>query len=142
MTSTVAEKIRCERECARLCKDFIYTIDRRQYDAFLTLFAPDPVLERVGHIFSGMDGLRTFCAGRASNRYVRHTCSNIRIDMTGPQAATGTSCATMFQATAEPDAALPLTSSMLIFAEYDDQYVLIDTGWKIKSRKITVVFQP
>ena len=139
---TTAEQLRCERECARLCKDFIYTIDRRQYDAFLGLFAPDPVLDRAGQVFSGMDGLRAFCAGRASNRYVRHTCSNIRIDMTGPTTATGTSCATMFQATAEPDAALPLPTSMLIFAEYEDTYALTDAGWKIKSRKIVIVFQP
>lgn len=119
---TTEEQLRCERECTRLCKDFIYTIDRRQYDAFPTLFASDPVLDRAGQVFSGMDALRAFCAGRDANRYVRHTCSNIGIDMTGPTSAKGTSCATVFQATAEPDAKLPLPTSMLVFAEYEDEY--------------------
>ena len=134
--------MRCERECTRLCNDFIYAIDRRQHDAFMGLFAPDPVLDRAGQIFSGVDGLEVFWTGRPVNRYVRHTCSNIRIDMTGPRTAKGTSCATMFQAAAEPDAKLPLPTSMLLFAEYEDEYALTDAGWKVKSRKIAIVFQP
>lgn len=74
--------------------------------------------------------------------YVRRTSSNIRIDMTGPRTAKGTSVATMFRATAQPDAPLPLPTSMQVFAEYEDEFALTDTGWKISRRKITVVFQP
>lgn len=134
--------LRCERECTRLCQDFIYTIDRRQYDAFLALFGPDPLLDRAGKVFTGIDGLRTFCEGRPRDRYVRHTCSNIRIDMTSPTTATGTSAVTMFGAIAEPDAALPLPSTLQVFAEYEDAYLLTAAGWKIKSRRIRIVFQP
>ena len=139
---TTEEKLRCERECTRLCNDFIFNIDRRNYDELLELFAPDPVLDRTGTVYKGLDGLRTFLAGRPDDMYVRHTSSNIRIDMTGPRTARGTSCATMFRATAQPDAALPLPTSMLVFAEYEDDYALSDSGWKISRRKITVVFQP
>ena len=136
------ELIRCERECTRLCNDFIYNIDRRNYDALLALFAPDPVLDRTGTIYKGMDGMRTFLASRPNDMYVRHTSTNIRIDMTGPRTAKGTSCVTMFRATAKPNADLPLPTSMLVFAEYDDEYVLTDVGWKISRRKVTVVFKP
>ena len=136
------ELLRCERECTRLCQDFIYTIDRRQYEPFMALFAPEPTLDRAGQVFRGMDGLKQFCEGRAHDRYVRHATGNIRIDMTGAATARGTSSVTMFGATAEPDAALPLPSSLLIFAEYDDDYVLTGAGWKIKNRRITIVFAP
>ncbi len=136
------ELLRCERECTRLCQDFIYHIDRREYEPFLALFAPEPVLDRAGQVFKGLDGLKQFCEGRALDRYVRHLMGNIRIDMTGPTTAKGTSSVTMFGAKALPDAALPLPSSLQVFAEYDDAYVLTDGGWKMKSRKITIVFTP
>ena len=108
----------------------------------MALFAPEPTLDRAGQVFRGMDGLKQFCEGRAHDRYVRHATGNIRIDMTGAATARGTSSVTMFGATAEPDAALPLPSSLLIFAEYDDDYVLTGAGWKIKNRRITIVFAP
>ena len=139
---TPVEKMLAESECTRLCNDFIYHIDRRQYEPFLALFAPDPTLDRAGQVFKGMDGLKQFCEGRALDRYVRPATSNIRIDMTGPATARGSSSVMMFGAKAEPDAALPLPSSLLIFAEYEDDYVLTGAGWKIKNRKITIVFAP
>jgi hypothetical protein len=139
---TTEELLRCERECTRLCHDFIYNIDRRNYDALIELFGPDPVLDRTGTVYKGRDGVRAFLAGRPGDMYVRHTSSNIRVDMVGPRAARGTSCATMFRATAEPDAALPLPTSMLVFAEYEDDYVLTEMGWKISQRKIKIIFQP
>lgn len=138
---TFEEQTRCVLECTRLCEDFAYTIDRRQYEKFLQLFTPDPVLDRAGRIFSGVEGLRLFCAGRDVNRYVRHICSNIRIDPTGSATATGTSCATMYHAAALPDAELPLPTAIPLVAEYEDDYTLTEAGWKIKSRKVTIVFQ-
>jgi hypothetical protein len=141
-TMTLEEKVRCERECSRLCQDFVYSIDHRHYEDFLQLFGPDPWLDRAGQRFQGLDGLRAFCGGRASNRYVRHICSNIRIDPIDRNTAKGTSCATMYHGTAEPDTKLPLPTSMPLIAEYVDAYVLTDTGWRIQSRKVIIVFQP
>ena len=101
------------------------------------------VLDRAGAVFNGHDGLRQFCEARPIDRYVRHACSNIRVDMTGPTTATGTSCVTMFQALAQPDAALPLKpAAMPLFAEYVDDYVLTPSGWKFMQRKIIPVFVP
>ena len=137
------EQSRCERECARLCNDFIYHIDRRQYKQFINLFATDGLLDRFGVFFEGHGGLQKFCNARAKDAYVRHTCNNIRVDMTGSNSATGTSCATMYQALAEPGAVLPLVPTALpLFAEYTDGYVLTADGWKFSSRKICLVFLP
>ena len=136
------DQIRCERECARLCNDFMWTVDTGDYDGCVALFAPDGALERAGQVSRGHAGVRQFLNARPANRVTRHTCSNIRIDMTGPETATGTSCATMFHAQAERDAPLPLTASTPLFAEYVDAYVLTEAGWKIKHRKIVIVFRP
>lgn len=139
---TPEERIQCILACTRLCEDFAYTIDRRQYDAFLALFAPDPVLDRMGEQYRGHEGLRRFCAARPLDRHVRHLCSNIRIDPTGPGTASGTSAATMYQALAAPDADFPFATPVPLIAEYQDTYLLTDQGWKIKSRKVGIAFLP
>ena len=139
---TLEEQLRCERECARLCNNFVWTVDTWDYDGCVALFAVDGAIERGGQVSRGHAGVRAFLDARPGNRVTRHTCSNIRINMQGPATATGTSCATMFHAPAERDAPLPLKGSTPLFAEYFDEYVLTAGGWKISHRKIVVVFQP
>ena len=139
---TLDDQLRCERECTRLCNDFVWTVDHWDYDGCVALFAPDGAIERAGQVSRGHAGVRTFLDARPSNRITRHTCSNVRIDLTGTSTATGTSCATMFHAQATRDALLPLQCSIPLLAEYFDDYVLTASGWKISYRKIVVVFQP
>ena len=139
---TLEEQLRCERECVRLCNDFVWTVDTWDYDGCVALFAVDGAIERGGQVSSGHAGVRAFLDARPGNRVTRHTCSNIRINLTSPTAATGTSCTTMFHAPAERDTPLPLQGSTPLFAEYFDDYVLTAGGWKISHRKIVVVFQP
>lgn len=139
---TLEDQLRCERECARLCNDFVWTVDTGDYDGCVALFAVDGALERAGQVSRGHAGVRAFLDARPANRVTRHTCSNIRIDMTGPATATGTSCAVMFHAPAARDTPLPLKGTTPLFAEYADDYVLTAGGWKIRHRKIVVVFQP
>ena len=139
---TLEEQLRCERECARLCNDFIWTVDTGDYGGCVALFADHGAIERAGQVHRGHAGVRAFLDARPEGRVTRHTCSNIRIDMTSATAASGTSCATMFQAQAMRDAPLPLKGSTPLFAEYFDDYVLTPQGWKISHRRIVVVFQP
>ena len=138
---TLEEQLRCERECARLCNNFVWTVDTWDYDGCVALFAVDGAIERAGQVSRGHAGVRAFLDARPGNRVTRHTCSNIRINMQGSAKATGTNCATMFHAPAERDARLPLKGSTTLFAEYFDDYVLTAGSWKIGHRKIVVVFQ-
>ena len=139
---TADERLRCEQECTRLCHDFVWSVDRGDYDAFVALFAADGVFDRAGTPSRGHAAIRAFLDARPTDRVTRHTCSNVRIDMTGPGAARGSCMALMYQATAQQPAQLPLPVSQPIVVDYDDEYVLTPAGWKFKHRRTTVVFQP
>ena len=135
------DQLRCERECTRLCNDFVWSVDMGHYDAFVALFADDGVFDRAGQLSRGHAAIRAFLDARPAGRVTRHTCSNVRVDMTGPTTATGTCSALMFQAPTAKDAALPLPVSAPAVVDYVDDYVLTDAGWKIKYRKTVIVFQ-
>ena len=138
---------RCERECTRLSTDFAWTVDAYAYDAFVALFAPDGVFERAGQPSRGHEAIRQFLNSRPAGRVTRHLCSNIRVDMTGPDSATGGCSALMYHAAVETavsaatDAQLPLPVTAPVVVDYTDDYVLTSGGWKFKYRRTTVVFQ-
>lgn len=142
MTMSLEEQLRCERDCARLCHDFCRTVDRREYDAFVALFAADGVFERAGQLSQGRDAIRRFLDARPADRVTRHVCGNVRIDMTGPDTATGSCSALMFQATAPEGTQPPLAASHPVVVDYADDYVRTAAGWKFRHRRTTVVFQP
>lgn len=129
----------CERQCVRLCHDFVWLVDACQYDGFVALFAVDGAFERAGQISRGHEAIRQFLAARPAGRVTRHVCTNIRIDMITPDAAKGTCTALMFQAPAGQQTPLPVSTPVVV--DYDDLYQLTDSGWKFKHRKIQVIFQ-
>ena len=136
------DQLRCERECTRLCHDFAWTVDTLDYDGFVALFAAGGVFERAGQQSRGPEAIRQFLDARPANRLTRHLCTNVRIDMTGPETATGTCLALMYHAPAANAAPLPMPASTPLVAEYVDDYVLTAAGWKFGHRRTTVVFQP
>lgn len=136
------DRLRCERECTRLCHDFAAAVDGREYAAFVDLFVADGIFERAGVASCGHEAIRSFLGTRAADRVTRHACSNIRIDMTGPDTATGASLALMYQATAAAPGQSPLPVSAPIVVDYADDYVLTGGSWKFERRKATIIFQP
>lgn len=136
------DQLRCERDCARLCHDFAWTVDKLDYGGFVALFAADGVFERAGQQNRGHEAIRQFLDARPAGRVTRHLCTNIRIDMTGLNTATGSCSALMYHAPAGNDAQLPLPVSAPLVVDYIDDYVLTAAGWKIKHRRTTIVFPP
>lgn len=139
---SVEDLHRCERECTRLCHDFAAAVDSRQYGMFADLFAPDGVFDRAGQVSYGQAEILQFLNARPADKVTRHACTNIRIDMTGPQAATGHSYVLVFQGQALGDAQQPLPTTAPMVVEYQDTYVLMAEGWKFKHRVVKIVFQP
>ena len=136
------DQLRCERDCTRLCHDFAWTVDKLDYDAFVALFAADGVFERATQQSRGHQAIRQFLDARPTGRVTRHLCTNTRIDMTGPDTATGSCSALMYHAPAGKDAQLPLPVSAPVVVDYLDDYVLTAAGWRILHRRTTIVFQP
>ena len=139
---TADNQLRCERECTRLCNDFAWTVDNGDYNGFVALFAIDGIFERAGQVSRGHEAIHKFLDARPAGRVTRHACSNIRIDMTGSDTATGSCMALMFQAPAGQGEPGPLTCAGAVVAEYMDDYILTAAGWKFKHRRATIVFQP
>ncbi|MES2413439.1 MAG: nuclear transport factor 2 family protein [Pseudomonadota bacterium] len=139
---TLEEEIRCERECTRLSNDFAFAVDRGHFDDFIALFAPDGALERRGEVLRGPQALRGFLEAMPKNRTMRHICTNIRIDMTSPTSAKGTSSTLMMHVMADAGTPLPMKAATPLCAEYEDEYVLTGSGWKFKYRNTIIVFQP
>jgi hypothetical protein len=136
------ETLHCERACTRLCHDFAAFVDSLQYDAFTSLFAIDGTFDRAGQRYEGRQAIREFLDMRSANRLTRHLCMNIRIDKTASGQASGTSVALMFQGTAGSETARSLATSTPVVVDYIDAYTLTPDGWKFKSRKAVIVFEP
>jgi uncharacterized protein (TIGR02246 family) len=139
MTEDEENRLRCERECTRLCHDFAWTVDHGDYDAFVDLFAPDGVFERAGHRSEGHGAIRAFLDARPAGRTTRHVCSNIRADLTGADTARG-HCIALMYAGAGTDVPLQVSAPMLV--DYADEFVLTARGWKFLHRRTDVIFQP
>lgn len=136
------QRMRCEHECARLSQDFAWTVDRGHHDAFIALFAPEGALERAGEVLRGPAALRRFLEAMPINRTMRHLCSNIRIDMIDERSAKGTSAVMMVHALVARDTPLPLPAAVPLVAEYEDEYVLTNDGWRFQYRNTVIVFKP
>lgn len=139
---TTEDLLQCERACTRLCNDFAWTVDHGRHADFVALFAPDGVFVRAGQAYRGHTALRAFLEARPAGRVTRHACSNIRIDMTGPDSATGTCCAIMFHAPAGEDPAAALPAAWPLVVDYLDTFVRTAAGWRFSERQAVVVFQP
>jgi uncharacterized protein (TIGR02246 family) len=142
-----SDKRDCELACARLCIDFAWAVDTLHYDAFVDLFIPDGVFERPGLVCQGHAEIRRFLDSRPT-KVTRHLCSNIRIEMSGPDAATGSCHATMYQAQEAPeapqaqDAGKPPRYAPPLVVEWTDDFVRTPHGWKFKQRRTAVILQP
>jgi len=136
------ERLSCERDCNRLCIDFAWAVDSRRYDAFVALFVADGVFERPGLVCHGHAEIRRFLDARPPDRTTRHLCTNVRIDMTGPDSATGQCHALMFQSQEGQGGDGPLRYAPPVLVDYHDDFVRTPHGWRFKERKTTLIFLP
>jgi hypothetical protein len=148
MTMNFEEKLLCERDCSRLCQDFAWTVDHLDYPAFVALFAADGVFEREGQRSAGHEAILAFLNARPTGRVTRHLISNVRIDMTGPNTATGHCSAMMYAASGSEgsegsnssDTPLPVSPPLVV--DYADDFVRTADGWRFQHRRTRIVFQP
>jgi ketosteroid isomerase-like protein len=129
----------CRQTCERLSIAFANAIDRRDYPALLDLFADAAVVDRMGTIIRGRSALSAWLESRPADIVTRHVCSNIEIVQRGPETAEGLTYFTFYKAGAAAD--ICEVDGPELVGEYHDAFVLTEQGWKIQSRKITVIFK-
>ncbi len=137
MTSHL-EQGEIEARCTRLCTDFAWFVDHRDYAAVVDLFAEQGTFERGGEVLRGRDAILRAMHARPVEIDTRHVCTNIRIDTVSPQEATGVAYLLLFRGPAAQPAGA--ASQPALVAEFHDRYRATPQGWKIVSRIAKAVF--
>jgi len=133
-------RLHCARACERLCLDFAYTVDQRDYAACINLFAEDGLLEHVTGPLKGRAAILAMLEARPLDVVTRHTCTNIVVEPISDTEAQGRSYVTLYKGTATAGFNGPVTADRPLVAQYTDRYALIEGHWKIQHRKTTLVF--
>lgn len=135
------DQLLSQAACARLCTDFANFVDSREYDRFVELFTEDAVFDRMGVIAEGRQAIRAFLDARPAGLVTRHVCTNIAVDIASDNTATGISYAIFFNASVEANAQPPFQSAGLALAEYHDVYTKTAEGWRIRERRVKLIFK-
>ena len=123
-----------------LVTEIVWRIDHASADTVHELLTEDASLTIGGPTMRGREAIVAWGKQRAAVDWVtRHVCSNMRFeaDGDGDDRATGTTVVTVYrQDTPEP---VPPTPRMV--AEYQDEFVRGDGGWRFLSRHANVLFK-
>ncbi len=122
------------RACEALCKTYGPHADAGDADALAGLYTPDGVFDRLGQLIVGRDAIRQVIAGRPPGVWTKHVCSNVRIEL----AADGRSASGRVDLDMERGQA-GVEKVDRIRAEYVDQFVLSDEGWRFRRREVRLV---
>jgi ketosteroid isomerase-like protein len=141
MTSSNAS-LEVEQECIRLCVDFANGVDQHDDARVLDLFSADALLQTPAKTYRGRAEIAGFLEERSRSVATRHLCTNIRIAAQSESVATGRCYVLLFSAACEAAPVYPLKAPAPFVAEYSDEFVKTSDGWRIRERRIQVVFTP
>jgi uncharacterized protein (TIGR02246 family) len=127
-----------ERACARVVIDSATFNDRKDWPALAALYTDDGVVVRPnGQRLEGRAAIETAYASGSPDRVTRHLCSNMRIDVDGPDSARVTTAVLIVSGvrSADPDVTFGIIpSEHHVVGEFDDRLVRTDAGWRIAER--------
>ncbi|APX75604.1 hypothetical protein LMG6001_03193 [Achromobacter insolitus] len=131
-----------EAACARLCIEFANALDGGDYSRVMDVFTPDAVIVTpTNQVVHGREAILASLRSRPP-MVTRHLCSNIRVTLNGDGSATGLCYVVCFKAFGV-DATNPVSGTPApIVADYHDTYVRTAQGWRIRERRIAIIFEP
>jgi SnoaL-like domain len=124
-----------QNHCARLSNLYCTYLDNGDYAAFETLWTEEGVFEHPAETYAGLAGIRKFLSARPVNKYMRHFCTNIMVDPTSDNSATGSASFLVLQSL--PKSEGPPKPNPILFGHYQDEFERQDGVWKFKRRKLT-----
>ncbi len=139
------ERLLAERECERLILTYARRLDFGEESEVAALFTDDGVWEIPGQIrFEGRTEMEAGFPKRlvAPGRTARHVCTNIVVDVLGPDEAVGFCYMTNFRHDSPngvPENPAPLEAPMYV-GEYHDRFARTSAGWRFAHRRIHVSF--
>jgi len=130
---TAEDRRAIEHDCARLIALYANLNDEARWDEVAALYAEDGVMVRPTAPDAPIHGREAILAAFRSRpaRITRHVCSNVVIDVVGPDLARGFSAMLLFTG-----APVPLVGS------FHDLFRLTSEGWRFAERRGSLTFAP
>ena len=126
-----AERRAIEQDCARLIARYANLNDAGDWEAVAALYAPDGRMSRPTAPDDWIEGRDAILAAFQSRppRTTRHICSNVVIEVLGPDRAEGESAMLLFTGEGTPKV-----------GSFYDRFVRIDDIWRFAERRGTLSF--
>lgn len=136
------DQLLIERACARLVIDSATFNDQRDWASLAALYAPDGVVVRPsGQRIEGREAIEAAYAAGPGERVTRHLCTNIRVDVDGPDAAHATTAVLIVSGVRsdDPDVTFGvIPNDRHLVGAFADRFVRTDAGWRIAERLATL----
>ena len=136
------DRLLIERACERVIVDSARFNDRREFSALAALYTTDGLVVRPnGQRLEGRVAIEAAYAAGPPDRVTRHLCSNVRVEVDGPDAARATTAVLIVsgQRSDDPDAPFGvLPSERHMVGEFADRLVRTEDGWRIAERHATL----
>lgn len=136
-------RMEIEWQCRNLSHEFAYCIDHRKYEQLVTLFTPDGVFDRVGHVLKGRELILEAMHKRSTELRTRHTCSNIHFTDVSDESARAHVYVLNLVGRGDPDGKpVQYAMSQGAFLEFRDLYRKTPDGWRIAERIASTMIMP
>jgi uncharacterized protein (TIGR02246 family) len=131
-----------ERACLRVIVDSATFNDRKDWRALAALYTDDGVVVRPnGQRLEGRAAIEAAYAAGSPDRVTRHLCSNMRVEVDGPDAARVTTAVLIVSGSRsdDPDVAFGVVpSERHVVGEFADRLVRTQDGWLIAERRASL----
>ena len=141
---TEIEKLLAERACERLIVEYSRRVDFGEAAGIADLFTDDATWEGVDLLLTGREEIRAWFTRRQelTRRVSRHLCTNIAVDVIGPDSATSLCYLVNYRHDRrEGDLAMPAPGDIPKFVgECRDAFARTAEGWRFSRRKVELSF--
>ena len=138
-----SDVIQTERACERLIVDSARFNDLREWSALAGLYTPTGVVVRPnGQRLEGREAIEAAYAAGSPDRVTRHLCTNVRVDVDGPDAAHATTTVLIVAGTRtdDPDVTFGIVpNEHHTVGEFADRFERTDEGWRIAERRASLL---
>ena len=140
---TPEQKKFIEWECRRLALRFTWLSDHQDWAGACRLLTDNAEFARPtdpGNPLVGRQAIQGAFEARPAERITRHICTNVLIEVTSDSTATGSLYALLYTGNVADRAEPIVADARQPVGEFNDEYVRIESGWRIAARRGKIIF--
>jgi SnoaL-like domain len=142
---TSLDRLEVEMACQRLVYEYLRSLDASDWDGLANCFAEQGTLTRPmqpDQPIQGREAIRASMQARPKGLMTRHLATNVMIDVTSHDSATGVTTLTMIGCTPPENTKAPYESAgPLYFGEFRDRFVREGGQWKFLERRGSIAIK-